>query len=88
MNRAKINQIANKEIAKQAEKYGKTKCEICGSTFWLTRMHRHKRRWYYDKFDALLWQYEQWIIACITCHDYYEKHPEETTEIFLKLRGE
>jgi hypothetical protein len=88
LNRTKINLKANKEISKQAEKIGICSCEICGSIFWLTRMHRHKRRWYYDKPEELLWHFKQWLIACITCHDYYERRSAETEEIFVKLRGE
>jgi 5-methylcytosine-specific restriction endonuclease McrA len=51
-------------------------------------MHRHKRLWYYDKPDELLWDYKQWIIACIKCHDHYEDDREGTEKIFSELRGE
>jgi len=88
MNRTSINRKADKEITRQAVNRGIIRCEICGSNSWLTRMHRHKRLWYYDKPDELLWDYKQWIIACIKCHDHYEDDREGTEKIFSELRGE
>ena len=87
MNRTEINKKANIEIVKQAKAKGIMYCEICGSTIGLTRMHRHKRRWYYDKPDKLLWNRKQWIVACIHCHEKMEEDKELTEKIFLELRG-
>jgi 5-methylcytosine-specific restriction endonuclease McrA len=89
MNRTEINKKANIEIDKQALALEITYCEICGSTFGLTRMHRHKRLWYKDKPDHLLWRIDQWMIACLhPCHEFYEKDAEATEEIFMRIRGE
>lgn len=87
MNRSKVNKKANREIKKQAVERNIFRCEICCSTNWITIAHRHKRRWYYDKPDELLWDYNQWIIACIDCHSKIEKNKELTEKIFLENRG-
>jgi hypothetical protein len=86
MNRTEVNKKANIEIVKQAKALGITYCEICGSTFGLTRMHRHKRRWYYDRPDKLLWSFDQWLIACLKCHEKYEKDKKATEILFIKKR--
>lgn len=49
-------------------------------------MHRHKRRWYYDKPDEWLWKIDQWLIACISCHEKYEKDAKATEILFIKKR--
>ena len=91
MNRTKVNRKANKEIAKQAEARGINYCEIglsgCLRTWFLQPAHRHKRRWYYDKPDKLLWDYKQWVVGCQKCHVEIEVDKELTEKIFLKLRG-
>lgn len=88
MNRTKINLKANKEIKKQIDKKQIYFCEACGKIFrWLTVAHRHKRTYYYDKSDKLLWNYKQWIVACIHCHEKMEEDKELTEKIFLELRG-
>ena len=89
MNRTAINQKANREIKKQIEKLKICYCEVCGHpSVWLTIAHRHKRDWYKDKSDELLWNYKQWIVACIKDHEKLEKDKKLTEKIFLKLRGE
>lgn len=92
MNRTAINKKANREIKKQLDEtkmycwncHGETRVD----TVWLTIAHRHKRRYYYDKPDELLWHSSQWIIVCITCHRLMEEDKKLTEEIFLKLRGQ
>jgi 5-methylcytosine-specific restriction endonuclease McrA len=86
MNRTAINKKANAEILKQAKALGIMRCEICGSSNWLTRMHRHKRKWYYDKPDDWLWRIDQWLIACMSCHEKYEKDKKATEILFIKKR--
>lgn len=63
---------------------GKTSCEVCGQTSWLTPMHRMKRR-HYTK--DTLWLYSEVIIACIKCHQKYEFDREGTKKLFEELRG-
>lgn len=88
MNRTIVNKKANWEITKQAIAKQIIRCEICNTSIGLTRMHRHKRRWYYDKPDELLWHFKQWIIACMDCHQQYEIDENVTKILFIKLRGE
>ena len=56
--RTQINQEANKKLTKLWLHKGIDRCELCGSTFGLTNMHRHKRIWYY-KNPELLYSYSQ-----------------------------
>ena len=93
MNRTKINQKANREIKKLFEEkkvYGI--CEVhlsnCLGNMFLTYAHRHKRRWYYDKPDELLWDFKQVILLCVHCHEILEKDKQLTEQIFLQVRGE
>jgi len=63
MNRTKTNNKARREIAKQVKELNLDFCEIrlpgCNGLF-LASVHRHKRRWYYDKPDCLLWDRSEW----------------------------
>ena len=92
MNRTKINKKANIEIAKQVDAKNIRACEIrlpgCLNAWMLERVHRRKRRWYYDKPDELLWDYKQWVIGCHSCHAKIEVDKKLTEQVFLKLRGE
>jgi hypothetical protein len=91
MNRTKVNRKADIEIKKQAEAMEITSCEIklngCKGGMFLQRVHRHKRRYYYDKPDELLWDIKQWVIGCGWCHSVLEVDNNYTEEIFLRLRG-
>lgn len=65
---------------------GKTGCENCAGTWWLTIAHRHKRIWYL-KQPELLSDYKQIMTLCaFPCHDYLDAHPKELEELFKKLR--
>jgi hypothetical protein len=92
MNRTAINRKANIEIVKQAKAKNINYCEIrlegCLGSFALQRVHRHKRRWYYSRPDALLWHFKQWLIGCHNCHERIENDKELTEKIFLRERGE
>jgi hypothetical protein len=92
MNRTAINKKANREIDKQIEKLGIKTCEIglpgCLNSWFLQRTHRHKRGWYYDKPDSLLWNYKEWCLACHKCHETIERDKKLTEETFLRLRGQ
>ena len=73
-----------KQLKKEFEEDGITYCEICGSCFILTPMHRMKRR-YYTK--DTLWLRKEVILACVECHQKLEYDREGTRKIFKKLRG-
>lgn len=88
LTRSQLNKKANRKLSKLWQKKGVTQCEICGSRFGLTNMHRHKRRYYYDKPNELLWDHNQVIRACLKCHMKYEYDKQATEELFNKLRGE
>ena len=63
---------------------------LCMRDFALSWHHRHKRNWYKTKDrsrEALLASYNQTILVCGACHDYLEKHPDETKRYFERLRG-
>jgi hypothetical protein len=89
MNRTKINRKTNIELKKIFQNYV-YECEARLSgcmNYQLTFAHRHKRYWYYDKPDQLLWDMNQVVLACINCHSKMEQNKKLTEEVFLKLRG-
>ena len=90
MNRTKINQKANHMLLKKYENKSHI-CEIkldgCLNTWMLQWVHRHKRKWYYDKPEELLWDNKQVLLGCANCHDRLEKNKKLTVDVFLKLRG-
>jgi len=91
MNRTKINQKANREMREQCYEKEIYYCEArISNGCWraVTYAHRHKRNWYKDKSNGMLWNYKQWILACPLCHEKMEKDKKLTEEIFLRLRGE
>ena len=90
MNRTKINKKARNEIAKICELNDwrwciaklNNRCQVNAHS----PHHRHKRRWYYDKPDKLLWDVKQWIEVCNSCHAILEKDPKLTEQIFQDRR--
>ena len=80
-----LNQKANKILKKLFLKKGITRCEICGSGFGLTWMHRKKRRYYLTLEE--LSDFKEVILACLRCHMKYEYDREATKKLFIKLRG-
>lgn len=88
MNRTAINRKANIELKKLFLDKGIYWCEVCGKAYILSFAHRHKRKWYYDKPNELLWDFNQVIIVCLICHDKMEKDSELTEQKFMSLRGE
>ncbi len=83
----KINQKANREIAKLWMSKGISSCENCGSTYILQNAHRHKRMWYRSQVE-LLWKLEQVLRLCNMCHSQIEYKREESEKMFLRIRGE
>ena len=61
-------------------------CELCGSTFFLTFAHKHKRDWYKGKPEELLYDINQVLLLCIKCHQEIEYSKEKTADAFEKLR--
>lgn len=94
----RANLAANKKIRVIAEKDGLDYCEIgrlnmpelkgteCLGSFTLASAHRHKRAWY--KGDAeLLADKDQWVKACVNCHNGIEFDADLTDEVFNRLRN-
>jgi 5-methylcytosine-specific restriction endonuclease McrA len=82
VNRTKINKKANEEMKRWCIDHDLMYCEKCGGTFGLTFAHLHKRVWYYDKPDELLWDRSQWRLLCIECHTKIEFDKEATQKLF------
>ena len=90
--RKKINKKARDKIAKICEKndwrwcwFGFEKCMMEAHA----PAHRHERAWYYDKPDKTLWDINQWMPSCQSCHHEIDKElsKEYREAIFIKLRG-
>ena len=85
----KANQQARKRIAEVAEEHGLNYCEIklpgCTGSWPLAPAHREKRAWYKGDIE-LLSDYNEWVSACVVCHDQIEHNKKLTEEIFERLR--
>lgn len=83
------NILARKKIAEIAEENNINICEIklqgCLVNFALAPAHRHKRIWYKGNID-LLSDFNQWICACVVCHDKIENNEKLTEEVFKRCR--
>lgn len=86
--RTELNKIANEKLFKLWLVKNIQKCERCGTSFNLTNSHRHKRKWYYDKPDELLWDFNQVIRLCLKCHMEIEYNADKTDKLFKILRDE
>jgi hypothetical protein len=82
----KANLKANKIIREQEKpQYCELSFPDCTRGLFLTIAHRHKRVWY--KGDPeLLADKNQWIVACVNCHDKIEHNQELTEKVFNNLR--
>ena len=80
---------ARKRIAEIAEEKGLDYCEIglegCLNFAFLAPAHKHKRAWYKGDVE-LLADYNEWVCACVSCHNLIEHNQELTDKIFKKLR--
>ena len=72
---------ARAKLKKEFEVKGKTRCEICGSTFALSFHHRHKRK------ENDPHTFENVILLCAKCHHRLEYDKNLTSKWFRKLRG-
>lgn len=83
------NKLARQKIAEIAEELSLNYCEIglpsCLVTSFLAPAHKHRRGWYKGDVE-LLADYEQWVSACVNCHDKLEVDKELTERFFSKLR--
>lgn len=70
------------------------KCELCGTTEFLTPAHRHER-WWYRKQPEKLWEYNQVMVLCASksiyhqggCHMYVDIHKRLREDLFKERRG-
>lgn len=85
MSRAYTNRKAREKIAEYCEEHNITRCEI-GLEGCMGEAHHpahlHKRKWYYDKPDELLWDRSEWKASCQLCHEKIEKDPALTRKVF------
>jgi hypothetical protein len=90
MKRTKLNRRANEILRDKFEEKGRMSCELrlkgCTGTWGLSFCHLHKRRWYYDKDPALLYDWQQVVLGCLNCHQIIEQDPELTRQLFKLLR--
>ena len=98
MKRTRLNKIgkvgksnieARKLIAQKCEELQLNSCEIqleeCLGSFAVAPAHRHKRAWYQGDVE-LLSDYNQWVGACVNCHNTIEHDKELTEDVFERLR--
>jgi len=78
-----------KKVAKRFEDAGITSCEVMLEQVkdhsGETPAHKHKRRWYLNKGEAIN-SLEEIVLACPRCHEIMEKDPILTKEVFERLR--
>lgn len=90
--RGKLNAKANKKLRQLYFDKGITYCELgftgCYRSSTLGFAHRHKRRWYYNQPDHLLWSFNQTILCCTNCHQQLEYDFQLSESKFETLRGE
>ena len=93
----RANISACKKIAVIAKKEGLDYCEIgranfmvmrkvdCLGSFTLATAHKHKRA-HYKGDPELLSDRNEWVKACVNCHDAIEHNKELTESVFDSLR--
>lgn len=85
----RANIESRKKIAEICEEKQLNRCELnfigCMQTWPLAPAHRHKRAWYKGDVE-LLADFNQWVVACVVCHDTIEHDGMLTEELFNKLR--
>lgn len=88
-----LNTKANQKLARLWVDEEIDYCELplphnCTGWMGLTNAHRHKRIWYKDKPEHLLWSFNQVARICLPGHMMIEHDKEKTADVFYKLRGE
>jgi len=80
---------ARNRIAEISEEKGLNFCEIklegCLGGMYLAPAHKHKRNWYKGNVE-LLSNFNEWICACVSCHNLIEHNEELTNKIFKQCR--
>lgn len=89
--RSKLIKEEREILKKEFQKKGITSCELRFKNCWKTNAlgfsHKHKRNWYLGKNNKeLLWEFNQVILACNSCHFIIEYDKELTKKVFKKLR--
>lgn len=79
-----MNQKANNRLKEIFLSKGITRCELCGNNSWLSYMHRKKRR-HYQTVEELT-DFNQVILACMSCHTQLEYDRDATEAVFRRLR--
>lgn len=84
-----VNIEARNKIAEIAEEKGLNHCEIklegCLGGMFLAPAHKHKRAWYKGNVE-LLADFNEWVSACVVCHNLIEHNQELTDKIFKRCR--
>ncbi|GEM_PF-1883833 len=79
----------NKKIKELCEKYQIHSCELqldgCKGSWELHPAHRRKRRWYLSH-PELLYDMQNWVLACQHCHNRLEFNARLTEQSFIRLR--
>ena len=94
----RANKRADRKIAQIAMDHEIYYCEACevlaelGHLGWQclqshSNTHRHERDDYKHDLDKL-WDFKQWIYACIPAHQFLDRNKEIREQVFIKLRGE
>ncbi len=86
-SRTQLNRFANKKLKEIYEKKGITRCEVCGYGWALGFAHKHKRSWYYDQPEELLWDFNETLLLCMKDHDNIEYDKDKSDELFARLRS-
>ena len=90
MNRTKQWNKVRARLKDEFEAMGITRCEICGSSSFLSFAHKDKRRKYYNRDRHIeeeeLGKFENVLLLCVPCHDKLEKSRELTDKWFGVLR--
>jgi hypothetical protein len=83
--RGRMGRDANKKLAELFLSKGITRCEVCGSSEWLTWAHRRKRR-HYNSVEELS-DFDQVLLLCQRHHQEIEFSQDKTEALFVRLRG-
>lgn len=83
------NRRARRMIADICEERQLNQCELnlpgCKRYLYLAPAHRHKRSHYQGDADRLA-DPNEWVVACVVCHDQIEVSRELTAKMFARLR--
>lgn len=83
----KANIEANKLIkAQNPAQYCEIRLEECLGGMYLTIAHKHKRAWYKGDVE-LLSDPNEYVVACVNCHNRIEHNAELTEQVFKRLRN-